>query len=86
MTKSCNTNQINLPEATDGFCLDENKKFVIKYFSGLPYPEDIDILLDEDENEIECDRNSSDDEDYSDDENHDENVDWFSGSQHVEMI
>lgn len=79
MTKSCNTNQIELPAATDSYCFDGNNKFVIKYFFGLPYPADIEILLNEDENEKEYDRNSSDDEDYSEDENHDgeEDVDWL---------
>lgn len=86
MIKSCNNNQISLPEAADGYFLDANEKFVIKYFPGMPYPEDIEFVLIEDEdgddaekmeNEMERERNSSDDEDYSDGENHDEDVDWF---------
>lgn len=77
MIKSCNINQISLPEATGGYRLDDNKKFVIKYFSGLPYPDDIEDLLHENGNDLESDQNSSDDEDHSDDENNDEDSHWF---------
>lgn len=76
MIKSCNENVIDRPDTTNGYCLDENQKFVIDYFPGTPYPEDIESLIDQDKNEesndeIQCDIDSSDDEcEYnSEDEN-----------------
>lgn len=45
MIKSCKENLIVLPEANDGYCLNESNVFSIEYFSGSPYPENIADLL-----------------------------------------
>lgn len=47
MIKSCSNNSIYLPEAIDGYCLNENQEYMIEYFSGCPYPESFADLIDD---------------------------------------
>lgn len=84
MIKSSNENLIHLPEAVDGYRLNESKKFEIEYFSGYPYPQYFSDMMNEtltdknesftnnDNHEFDCELSSSDEE-YE--ENIDDN-DW----------
>lgn len=80
MIKSSIKNVIDRPDSSDdGYCFDENRKFLIEYFPGIPYPVDIESLIDDDDDEN-C--NSSEDVDdqlhcdlSSSDEEYDEDVD-----------
>lgn len=69
MIKSSKQNTIDVPEAVDGYYLDESNKFGIEYFSGYPYPQDISDLMSEStkhddyiEDEFDCHFSSSDEE------------------------
>lgn len=65
MIKSANENFIEVPAVTDGYSLDENRKFAIEYFSGHPYPSNVLGFT----NESLCDNNNSPTEDDDTTEN-----------------
>lgn len=78
MIKSCGTNLVYLPKVNDGYCFNESNAFMIEYFPGCPYPENIANLIKD--NSI-TNSNNDDETNYdlsdSDDEyNEDINDDW----------
>lgn len=84
MIKSSNENSMQLPEAYDGYRLNESKEFEIAYFSGYPYPQNFsdvmnETLCDEDKNSTNNDNHEFDCELSSSDEEYEENIeddDW----------
>lgn len=89
MIKSAGKIFIEIPKAIDGFCLNDNNEFAIEYFSGYPYPENIESIM----NQNHCDNNNSnrnsncdDDLDFGlsssdEDSNEDIDEDWFPNIQ-----